>query len=74
MRVGVGVPNLRDERQEHAENDHEDVCLGHGGLTEWGVKIAADDGLFLGIGDLGHGVHGYVSVLVSMCDGAFGCF
>lgn len=61
----MSVPDLRDKWQQHAKDDDENVCLGHGRFSEWGVQISVDNRLLLRVGRLGHRLHSNVPIKVS---------
>lgn len=58
------VPYLRDEREQHAEEDNGDVCFAERRGAGVRVHVAVYVEVFCAVGGgcFGHGVHGYVSV------------
>ena len=63
------MANLRNERQQHAKYNNENVRLGHCLLSKWCVQVAMNDRLFLRVGGLCHRVHCHIPSKVSQCVG-----
>jgi hypothetical protein len=61
----MSMPDLRDEWQQHAKDNNEDVDFGHALLSKWYVEVAMDHRLFLWIRCLRHRVHSDIPNSVS---------